>query len=169
MAFEIGKSVAGSSVPAGAATYTVFPLWFIACMSLSQSGAFFGAFFGTRGPGGEWPHAWWAFGMLGSIIWPWFAFATKLIKTSEGFEVHSPMYAVIGPMSAVKRPDIETMEIAKNCCGTYIKVTLTDDGVASAKKEAGCCKCCVGKTTGFAFLDHSKDLTAFINDNFPGV
>ena len=154
--YEIGKSVKGAAIPNITAEYTMFPVWFIVCMMISQTSPVLGAFFGVRGPDGEWPNAWWAFGMLGTIVWPIFAFPTKLRRTPDGLE----WYNLFARQGAAKLSQVDSITVLKGCCSTYVSLTYTEEFLQKAKTQAGCCKCCVGRTVGIFFLQ-DKDMEAF--------
>ena len=162
MMAQAGKTIAGGAVPRQVnATYTTFPKWFILTFALCQFGAVAGPFFGIQGPEGQWPYAWWAFGLIANAIWPFFVFTHTLVRTPESMTM---MGLYVGKVSEIPLDGIESMEVKKGCFGFSVKLTYTEAAYEAAKKEGGACGCCVSKSTEIAFLA-TEDLNAFLADH----
>jgi len=156
---KIGCKVAKANVPDLEKSYECFPLWFVVCFAVSQFGAFLGCFFGTRGPEDQWPVAWWALGMI-----PWwapFVFHAKIVRTPDKIKFVSYLF---GEQESIKLEDIEELELAKNCCGVYIRARFTEDAVKRKEREAGACKCCISRSESISFFS-GKVLQEFCLDH----
>merc|ERR1712007_116321 len=130
----------------------------------SQLGPFFGIFFGTKGPDGEWPHAWWSFCFLGNAFGSlgWFAPSQvyKIIRTPTTL-VTKNIFG--GSIMTIPLESIEDLQSGSNCCGKYISVKVTDAFYEEQKKKAGCCKCCVSKSMCLCLC--GSDHAAFLQDH----
>ena len=120
---------------------------------LGQCGAFFGIFFGVRGPDNQWPYAWWAFGLLGGAIGATAGFASGVVKTVQR---KSDSFDFINAYGKVfLSTTLEQLEEIKVGSGKATFV-LTDEALAEFKQQNKCCACCIGKSRCFAFSNLDK-------------
>lgn len=121
----------------------------------AHAGAFFGCFFGIRGPGGKWPEAWWSFCFLGNaFIQFWFYLSSNpatIVRRSDSFEFLNWFGKTIGepgPFACY-----EAVAITQNNHGAILR---TDEHMMNMKKEHSWCACCIGKQMTFCFQDMDK-------------
>merc|ERR1712176_1193442 len=132
-------------------------------MVLGQLGPFFGIFFGTKGPDGEWPHAWWSFCFFGSAfgVLGWYpqSLTYKIVRTPSEL-IFKNLYG--GKIQSIPSESIESIEEKKGWCGKYIEVMKTEGFFNMEKAKAKCCKCCVCKTVTFCL--GSTEYANFLRD-----
>eukprot|EP00520_Triparma_pacifica_P016056 CAMPEP_0118634986 /NCGR_PEP_ID=MMETSP0785-20121206/1838_1 /TAXON_ID=91992 /ORGANISM="Bolidomonas pacifica, Strain CCMP 1866" /LENGTH=170 /DNA_ID=CAMNT_0006525995 /DNA_START=60 /DNA_END=572 /DNA_ORIENTATION=- len=144
---NIGSAIDNANIPRLEKSYECFPAWFVICFALSQFGTFLGCFFGIRGPEDQWPWAWWAFGAI-----PWWApfiFPAKIVRTPDAIQIVAYLFGV---QETIKIDEIKELELAKSCCGVYVKAKFTDDSIKRQQEEAGLCKCCVSGSESLSFF-----------------
>lgn len=92
---------------------------------------------------------WWAFGVMGGVF-PWWAFGIprKMKREGDRFELHG----LCGKVESFTLADVTSVETAKGCCDTVVRVHWTDEAYERFRAQAGCCKCCVGKKYDLACL-----------------
>ena len=127
--------------------------------AVGQLGAFFGCFFGIRGPNGEWPDAWWSLCFLGTAISQYFNMMNALpseIKLTEnnaspeGSYKAFDFYNLYGRrVSVAPFPMIDSIEYTSRCCTKSICITWADAGYEKRRQCAGNWKCCVGRKCYF--------------------
>ena len=125
-----------------------------------HSGAFFGCFFGIRGPTGEWPHAWWALGLLvNAFVQAYFHYRRKVARV-ERYDNQLEAFNNKGCLLySVPLDNYETFTVKKGC-GKVVLIR-TDDYVLQLKQKYGCWACCIGKKASFSV----ENVHAFCQDH----
>lgn len=133
-------------------------------MMLGQLGPFFGIFFGTKGPNGEWPYAWWSFcffgNAFGSLGWFGSSQVYSVTRMADEFILRNMYGSVI---ERIRVADIVSVEEKQNWCGKYISIKKTQELVEQQRAKAGCCKYCFCESTCFQLK--SADYARFVNDH----
>jgi len=129
---------------------------------IGQLGPFFAIFFGTKGPDGEWPYAWWSFGLLGGAIAVPFATLNfshaKVVRTQVGFTCYNLMGNVV---NEIPLSEVVSIQVKSSCFGEYIALEMSDKNTEERKQAAGCCACFEGKQVSLCM----SDMVAFKQDH----
>ena len=125
---EIGRSIAAKDIPPAVnAEYKAIPLWFVLLICLSQTGTFWGCFFGAaqKGDDGSWSPAWWAFCFVGQWFWvskvkvSWHCYgrSTEASSTLQPFFLYPQKYVREG--TKLKVTSCTSVQPAVTSCREY--------------------------------------------------
>jgi len=143
-------SIMGEGLPeiSGEKTYDNKKKAIATCVGhfFGQLGAFFGCFFGIKGPGNQWPYAWWSFCFFVNAIAVFRSRANtttaKIVRTQDSMTLLN-LYG--GMIVDLPVKEIVTIRCRKSCGCNFFVVEMTDKWYEEQLAQTKYCKCCVCK------------------------
>ena len=157
---EIGRSISGKDIPPAVnAEYQGMHISVVLLIVLSQTGAFWGCFFGgSRDDDGNWQPAWWAFGLIGAWFWPFQIFPKKYVREGTRLKAFSWSGSSI---DCYDLSQIEKLEIVLHCGQQGVRLETTEE--CYAERAKGVCGCCAKRTEILCLARSSME--AFLADH----
>lgn len=147
----------------GGATYSIKHVYlYLLGYFFGQSGAFFGCFFGIRGPNGEWPEAWWAFALLANAFILTHSqsrsMSAKIVRHADSIEYFNIWgRSIYGEIPLEK---YESVGLKKGLCSNVV-IVKTDEYVQELKARYRWCSCCICKYSSYAV----REIDQFASDH----